>query len=203
MLQFATWCEELIYLNGLWCWERLKAGGEGDNRGWECWMASPTRWTWVWVNSGVGDGQGGLACCSPWGCKESDVTEQPNNSILTKAWYINYSSYILDWFSYQPTFHHPNNFMKKNFQSPWSSIMWLVYFSIFNSTYYMYSLWQLKSIYYFISEKGLDISFSSFAQIFSSFQILLFPDYVPKPYSYVISNWNTIFSWNSSWLPSF
>ena len=33
-------------------WERLKAGGEGDDRGWDGWMASPTRWTWVWVNSG-------------------------------------------------------------------------------------------------------------------------------------------------------
>ena len=33
-------------------WERLRAGGEGDNRGWDGWMASPTRWTWVWVNSG-------------------------------------------------------------------------------------------------------------------------------------------------------
>ena len=36
----------------LWCWERLKAGGEGDDRGWDGWMASPTRWAWVWVNSG-------------------------------------------------------------------------------------------------------------------------------------------------------
>ena len=35
-----------------WCWERLKAGGEGDDRGWDVWMASPTRWTWVWVSSG-------------------------------------------------------------------------------------------------------------------------------------------------------
>ena len=35
-----------------WCWERLKARGEGDDRGWDCWMASPTQWTWVWVNSG-------------------------------------------------------------------------------------------------------------------------------------------------------
>ena len=31
---------------------RLKAGGEGDDRGWDCWMTSPTLWTWVWVNSG-------------------------------------------------------------------------------------------------------------------------------------------------------
>ena len=35
-----------------WCWERLKAGGKGDGRGWDGWMASPTQWTWVWVNSG-------------------------------------------------------------------------------------------------------------------------------------------------------
>ena len=35
-----------------WCWEELGAGGEGDDRGWNGWMASATRWTWVWVNSG-------------------------------------------------------------------------------------------------------------------------------------------------------
>ena len=35
-----------------WCWEGLGAGGEGDDRGWDGWMASPTRWAWVWVNSG-------------------------------------------------------------------------------------------------------------------------------------------------------
>ena len=34
------------------CWERVRAGGEGDNRGWDGWMASPTQWTWVWVDSG-------------------------------------------------------------------------------------------------------------------------------------------------------
>ena len=35
----------------LWCWERLRAGGEGSNRGWDGWMAWPTQWTWVWANS--------------------------------------------------------------------------------------------------------------------------------------------------------
>ena len=34
-----------------WCWEILRAGGEGDDRGWDGWMVSPTQWTWVWVNS--------------------------------------------------------------------------------------------------------------------------------------------------------
>ena len=47
----AAWCEELIHLKRPWCWERLKVGGEGDDREWDDWMASPTQWTWVWVNS--------------------------------------------------------------------------------------------------------------------------------------------------------
>ena len=42
----ATWCKEPTH------WKRLKAGGEGDDRGWDGWMASPMRWTWVWVGSG-------------------------------------------------------------------------------------------------------------------------------------------------------
>ena len=34
-----------------WCWARLKAGGQGDDRGWDGWMASPTQWRWIWLNS--------------------------------------------------------------------------------------------------------------------------------------------------------
>ena len=48
---FCHWCEELTHLKRPWCWERLRAGRKGDNRGWDVWMASPTQWTWVWVNS--------------------------------------------------------------------------------------------------------------------------------------------------------
>ena len=48
----APWCEDLTHWKRLWCWEGLGAGGEGDDRGWDGWMASLTRWTWVWVNSG-------------------------------------------------------------------------------------------------------------------------------------------------------
>ena len=51
LIILATWCEELTHLKRPWCWEGLGAGGEGD-RGWDGWMASLTRWTWVWVNSG-------------------------------------------------------------------------------------------------------------------------------------------------------
>ena len=48
----ATSCEELTHWKRLWCWEGLGARGEGDDRGWDGWMASLTWWTWVWVSSG-------------------------------------------------------------------------------------------------------------------------------------------------------
>ena len=38
-------------LEKTWCWERLKAGGKGDDRGWDGWMASQTQWMWVWASS--------------------------------------------------------------------------------------------------------------------------------------------------------
>ena len=48
---FTTWYEELTTWKRSWCWERLKMGGKGDNRGWDGRMASPTLWTWVWASS--------------------------------------------------------------------------------------------------------------------------------------------------------
>ena len=47
----STWFKELIHWKRPWCWERLKAGGEGDDRGWDDWMTSLTRGTWVWASS--------------------------------------------------------------------------------------------------------------------------------------------------------
>ena len=50
----ATWCKKLTHWKRPWCWERLRAGGEEDDRGWDGWMASLTQWTWVWVDSTSG-----------------------------------------------------------------------------------------------------------------------------------------------------
>ena len=116
---------ELTHWKKDWCWEGLGAGGEEDDREWDGWMASLTRFTWVWANSrswwwagrpdvlqflglqrvrhnwateltefwdkylaasrkhthetpGGREGQGSLAHCRSWGCKESDMTEQLN-----------------------------------------------------------------------------------------------------------------------------
>ena len=59
----ATWCKELTHLKRPWCWERLRAG-RGNARGWDGWMASPTQWTWVWVDSGSWwwTGRPGMLC---------------------------------------------------------------------------------------------------------------------------------------------
>ena len=59
-----------------WCWERLKAGGEGDDGGWDGWMASLTQWTWVWVNSESWWWTGRPGTLQFMGHKELDTTEQ-------------------------------------------------------------------------------------------------------------------------------
>ena len=48
----ATWFEELTHWKRPWCWERMRAGREGDDKGWDGWVPSPTWWTWVWASSG-------------------------------------------------------------------------------------------------------------------------------------------------------
>ena len=48
----AAWWEELTHWKIPWCWGKLKAGGERDDRRWDIWMASLIRWTWVWASSG-------------------------------------------------------------------------------------------------------------------------------------------------------
>ena len=70
----ATWCEGSTHWKRPWCWERLRAGGEGGSRGWDGWKASPTHVHEFEQTPGDSEGQGNLACCGPWGCKESDMT---------------------------------------------------------------------------------------------------------------------------------
>ena len=91
---FGHLMQELTYLKRCWCWERLKVGGEGDNRGWDGWMT-------YWLDGHefdqtprVGEGQGSLECCSPWGRKESDMTEQLN---WTKLRHLEITLMEMEW----------------------------------------------------------------------------------------------------------
>ena len=99
----ATWCKELTHLKRPWCWERLRAGGEGDDRGWDGWMASPTRWTWVWVDSGSWWWTGRPGVLWSWGCKESDMTEWlkwtelKNNTLLLLSHQVRSDSFATPW----------------------------------------------------------------------------------------------------------
>ena len=83
----ATWCEELTHWKRPWCWERLRAGGEGGDRGWDGWMTSPAQWTWVWANSGRLWRTEKPGVLQSMGCKESDnlVTEKQQHYSMTSA----------------------------------------------------------------------------------------------------------------------
>ena len=72
---FVTWCEELTHLKRPWCWERLKAGGEGDNRGWDAWMASPTQRTYVWASLG-----------SWWWTQKPDILQSMESQRVGHDW---------------------------------------------------------------------------------------------------------------------
>ena len=76
-----TWCEELTHWTHWkrpWCWEGLKVGGEGDDRGWDGWMASLIRWTWVWARFGRWWRTGKPGMLQSMGHKELDMTEWLN-----------------------------------------------------------------------------------------------------------------------------
>ena len=74
----ATSCKELNHWKRPWFREGLGSGGEGDDRGWDGWMASPTRWTWVWVSSGSWWWTGRPGVLQFMGSQRSDMTEQLN-----------------------------------------------------------------------------------------------------------------------------
>ena len=74
-----TWCQELTHLKRPWCLERLKAGGEGHDRGWDGWMASLTQCTWVWASSrrwGRTRKPGVLQCTGSQRVRHNWATEQ-------------------------------------------------------------------------------------------------------------------------------
>ena len=75
--------EELTHWKTPWCWERLKAGGEGDNRGWDGRMASPTQWTWVWASSG-----------SWWWTGKPDVLQSIRSQRVEHDWATELNSHI-------------------------------------------------------------------------------------------------------------
>ena len=89
----ATWCEELSHWKRPWCWERLKAEGEGDDRGWDGWMASPTWWTRVWVSSG-----------SWWWTEKPDVLQSMGSHRARFDWVTEQQQQKQEWIFFDPPF---------------------------------------------------------------------------------------------------
>jgi len=95
-------------LEKTWCWEGLGAGGEGDDRGWDGWMASPTRWTWVWVNSG-----------SWWWTRRPGVLQFMGLQRVGHYWAteLNWSPYL--------TWPHCSIWLSWLLFPPWNTFTWL------------------------------------------------------------------------------
>ena len=99
----ATWCKELTHWKRPWCWERLKAGGEGDDRGWDGWMASLTQWVWVssgnwwWTGRpGVLQSMGLQRVGHDWAI-ELNLGCAFQESLLFEGWQWEYGSTQMQW----------------------------------------------------------------------------------------------------------
>ena len=80
----AAWCKELTLWKRPWCWKSLKAGGEGNDRGWYGWMALPTQWTWIWVSSSSWCWTEKPGVLQSMGLQKSDMTERLNWTVVSE-----------------------------------------------------------------------------------------------------------------------
>ena len=116
----ASWFKELIHWKRLWCWERLKAGGEGYDKGWDGWMASLIQWTWVWARSG-----------SRWWTGRPDVLQSMGSQRVGHNERLNWRSWKIrkDW----ETTVRPEETQETQLDTMWvldgilgRSVLWLV-----------------------------------------------------------------------------
>ena len=134
----ATWCEELTHWKRPWCWEGLGTGGEGADRGWDGWMASPTQWTWVWVDSrswwwtgrpGVLQFMRLQTVGHDWATELTDAKKFPKKKIKKKK--RNFLSTVID--SLYQSKSSPRAMEKKGTQVSWDT--WItcgIYFEFFH-----------------------------------------------------------------------
>ena len=81
---FGTWCKELTHWKRPWCWAKLKAGVEGDERGWDGWVASLTQWTCIWASSF--NFMAAVIICSDFGDPQNKVSHLFPHIFATKWW---------------------------------------------------------------------------------------------------------------------
>ena len=86
----ATWCNKLTHLKRPWYWEKLKAGGEGNDGEWDSWMASPAWWTWVWASSG-----------SQWWTGKPGMLQSMGSQRVEHYWVtaLNWTDWVAWWLS--------------------------------------------------------------------------------------------------------
>ena len=103
-----TWCKEPTHWKRPWCWERLMTGGEGADRGWDGWMASPNQSTWVWASSGRQwwSGKPGMLQSMGWK-RDMRATEQQHLNTLRKYLIIGDKFH---WWQLVLFFHHSKTY---------------------------------------------------------------------------------------------
>ena len=130
----ATWCKELTHWKRPWCWERLKAGGQGDNIGWKGWMASLIQLTWVWAS-----------CRSWWGTGKPSMLQSMGLQRVGQNWVTE-----LNWFclaQHPPdssTLWHVSEFL---FFLRMNNVLFHVYTTFFWSIHLITDTWVVSTFW--------------------------------------------------------
>ena len=135
-----TWCKELTHLKSPWCWERLKAGGEGDEGGWDGWMASPTWQTWDWINSwscwwtGRPEVLQSMGSQGVWHEWATELDWIPYKFITRYASNIEICYFCFSYTTYNSIFCHKEKYIM--------TLLWFVFnkYTVWNSFHKFYSL---------------------------------------------------------------
>ena len=160
----AIWCKELTHWKRSWCWERLKAGGEGDDGGCNDWMASPTQWTWGWASSRRW-----------WGTGKPGVLQSIGSQRVRHGWTNNNSPPGTSSSALDAPQNHPGSFSNASvFGSyPLEILIWLdldgaggmTMFSNFSDNCTGLSSWKQLLYFFFFLTVFLKLDLKSSAQL--------------------------------------
>ena len=110
-----------------WCWDKFSAGGEGDSRGWDGWLASLTQWTWIRATLGVADGQGKPGVLQSMGLQSWTQLSDWTTTALHKGQNLQYleiaaSSHI--WIWQHDTWDMTNSHQKIKYEGGFAILSW-------------------------------------------------------------------------------
>ena len=159
----ATCSKEPTHWKRPWCWERLKAGGEGDGRGWDGWMATLTQWTWVWANCGRYCRTGRPGMLQPMGSQEvgHDWATEQQIFAVNGAWSFFKKIFLVLLFEFYGVRFYVHNPLVSIFYCDKIDINITQSLTLLNlkCVFILYNIWAAQNLYIYIHLSRTELIF--------------------------------------------